>query len=156
MVAVIKPSNAWIRTMLSGDLQVVAAIEQNEYRFPWTLNIFKDCLRTGYVCRVCEQEDGVVGYGIMSVAAGECHVLNVCIEKSRQNMGLGTRLLNHLMDVGRQKRGRVVFLEVRMSNYRAQALYTGLGFNEIGERKNYYPAPGGRREDAIVLARSLV
>ncbi|MDH3639239.1 MAG: ribosomal protein S18-alanine N-acetyltransferase [Gammaproteobacteria bacterium] len=137
------------------DLQSVVSIEQSAYDFPWTVGIFRDCMRTGYICRVCEGEEGVVGYGIMSVAGGECHILNVCIDKNWQNFGLGTRLLNHLMDVGRQQRGRVVFLEVRTSNCRAQSLYMNLGFNEIGERKDYYPAVGGRRENAIVLARNI-
>lgn len=156
MAAVLEPSKSWIRAMRRTDVAAVVSIEQSQYDFPWTVGIFRDCLRTGYVCRVCEGGDGVVGYAIMSVSAGECHILNICIEKNWQNLGLGTRMLNHLIEVGRNHRGRIAFLEVRRSNQRAQSLYASLGFNEIGERKDYYPAVGGRRESAIVLARNLV
>lgn len=155
MAAVLEPWKSWIRTMRRTDVPTVVSIEQSAYDFPWTVGIFRDCLRTGYVCRVCEAEEGVVGFAIMSVAAGECHILNICIGKKWQSLGLGTRLLRHLVEVGRNHRGRVLFLEVRKSNLRAQSLYTSLGFNEIGERRGYYPAMEGRRENAIVLARNL-
>lgn len=141
--------------MQAPDLQAVVGIEQSAYKFPWTVGIFRDCLRTGYVCRVCEDESGVVGYGIMSITAGECHILNICVHKESQRLGFGTRLLEHLLDVACQNRGRVAFLEVRKSNIRAYSLYTGLGFNEIGERRNYYPAARGKREHAVVLAKML-
>jgi ribosomal-protein-alanine N-acetyltransferase len=59
------------------------------------------------------------------------------------------------MDLARKRKCRVAFLEVRVSNRRAFNLYHGMGFNEIAVRKRYYPARGGRREHALVLAKVL-
>ncbi len=143
------------RAMEESDLNRVMAIERAAYDYPWTDGIFRDCIRTGYVCQVYENDDDIIGYGIMSVAAGECHILNVCIRPDCQGGGHGTRIMHHLLAIGRNNKGRIAFLEVRVSNERAFALYHGLGFNEIGVRKDYYPAANGGRENGIVLAKVL-
>jgi len=138
-----------------GDLSSIVEIEREAYAFPWTEGIFRDCLTTGYICRVLENELCVIGYGIMSVGVGECHILNLCIRKEMQGRGMGGNLLRHMLELAKRHKGRIAFLEVRKSNRNAFALYHKMGFNEIGVRENYYPADQGRREDAIVLARIL-
>ncbi len=144
-----------IRPMKKRDLKAVTAIETAAYRFPWSLGIFKNCLKVGYSCWVGELGDDVVAYGILSIAAGEAHVMNVCVAPAYQGHGFGRQMLEHLMRVARQNRADMILLEVRPSNQAAIRLYHRLGFNEIGRRKNYYPADGGRREDALVMARML-
>lgn len=136
------------------DLKAVIRVERAAYEYPWTENIFRDCLRVGYYCCVVENEDGILGHGIMSYAVGECHLLNVCIRPDSQHRGLGRRLVLHLLQVARRNRSRVAFLEVRMSNTVAYRLYLDLGFSEVGIRKDYYPARHGR-EDAMILALDL-
>ena len=71
-----------------------------------------------------------------------------------QKQGLGARLLRHAMTVGKAARARRVLLEVRRSNASALGLYQHFGFRQVGVRKGYYPADGGR-EDALVLERDL-
>jgi len=144
-----------LRAMRELDLERVVAIEQQAYAFPWTYGIFRDCLRAGYGCWVLEQVDTIIGYGILSVAAGEAHILNVCVMPAAQGAGHGRRLVLRLLDLARWHRAERVFLEVRPSNPRAIALYHELGFNEIGRRPNYYPAANGR-EDALVMAFELL
>lgn len=146
---------ARIRAMEKADLPVVVEIEESVYEFSWTAGIFADCLNAGYLCQLYENDLGIFGYGIMSVSAGETHILNLCIGPAYQREGWGTRLLNHLLDMARRHKGRIAFLEVRVSNQGAFALYHRQGFNEIGIRKAYYPAAHGKREDAIVLAKIL-
>ena len=90
----------------------------------------------------------------LSIAAGEAHVLNVCVDPDLQGHGHGRRLFRALIDIGRKLGAQRVFLEVRPSNPAAVALYHDEGFNEIGRRPRYYPAHNGR-EDAIVMAREL-
>src|SRR5205814_4509695 len=97
----------------------------------------------------------VIGYGVLTVAAGEAHVLNVCVAAAEQGNGQGTRLMRRLIDLARWHRAQRIFLEVRPSNARAVKLYHQLGFNEIGKRPNYYPAKRGR-EDALVMAMELL
>jgi len=125
------------------------------YEYPWTLAIFRDCLRAGYQCWVLAHAVEIIGYGILTVAAGEAHVLNVCVAASEQGSGHGTRLMRRPIDLARWHRAQRIFLEVRPSNVHAIKLYHQLGFNEIGKRPNYYPAKRGR-EDAIVMAMELL
>jgi len=138
------------------DLESVMAIEQAAYPFPWSEGIFRDCMRVGYTCVVCEQHDRLCGYAVLCVSAGEAHILNVCVEPGSQGQGLGRRLLEYLLALASVGRVDTVLLEVRPSNDPARALYDALGFNEIGRRRAYYPAQGSTREDALVLAKALM
>ncbi|WP_305908783.1 ribosomal protein S18-alanine N-acetyltransferase [Methylomarinum sp. Ch1-1] len=145
-----------IRRMDVSDLPGVMEIEGKNYNYPWSENIFKDCLRAlNYSCWVCEEQDQkVVGYCIVSIAAGEAHIMNLCVDPAVQGQGAGRKLLEKMIEISRGKAERM-FLEVRPSNARAIGLYRSLGFNEIGIRKDYYPAKNGR-EDAVMLALELV
>ncbi len=154
MSAVVAAPQPVIRAMTGLDLPKVIMVEEAAYEFPWTLPIFRDCLRVGCHCYVYEGPHGILGHGIMSVAVGECHILNICIHPEHQRRGLGEGLVHFLLDLARQKKARIALLEVRISNSAAYRLYTKLGFDEVGLRKAYYPAHHGR-EDAIILARDL-
>ena len=141
--------------MRPDDIETVSAIENRAYVFPWTPGIFRDCLRAGHHCWVLEAGSTLLGYGVLSAAAGEAHILNICIAPEYQGRGHGRRLLRRLVDLARWHQANQVFLEVRPSNPRAIQLYRDEGFNEIGQRPNYYPAEKGR-EDAIVMAMELL
>lgn len=143
-----------IRPMMEIDLHDVAGIEQQSYAFPWSENIFRDCLRVGYTCRALDLAGQIIGYGVMSLGAGEAHILNVCVRDEFRNLGFGRRLLEHLLERAAASGVAEAFLEVRPSNLSAIRLYQRLGFEQIGIRRGYYQAPDGR-EDAIVLKREL-
>lgn len=143
-----------LRPMQEGDLDAVFAVEQRIYEFPWTMGNFKDSLSAGYSCWVYDYCDQTIGYAILMIAAGEAHLLNLGIAHDWQSQGLGRQFLRHLVEVARQDRADMMFLEVRPSNRKAIELYLSEGFNEIGLRRNYYPAAKGR-EDAIVMGASL-
>ena len=145
---------ASIRPMCGGDVAEVFAIERAAYTFPWTAGIFRDCLRVGYVCRVMMLAERVAGYGVMSLGAGEMHVLNLCIAEEHRGRGFGRRMLEHLLEHGAAAGMLDAFLEVRPSNCAALALYRSLGFVQIGMRRGYYQALNGR-EDACVLKLTL-
>jgi len=144
----------WLfRHMTHDDLADVLAIENLNYPFPWTEDVFTDCFRAGYGCWVCEEMGHILAYGLVSIAVGEAHILNISVEPGQQGQGIGRRMLQHLIGTARG-RAETVFLEVRPSNAVAIALYEDMGFNEIGLRKDYYPADHGR-EDAIMFALQL-
>lgn len=144
-----------LRAMSADDLEAVIAIELAAYEFPWTPGIFADCLRAGYRAWVVDHGGMVCGYGLLSAAAGEAHVLNVCIDPGRRRNGLARLLMARLLDDARGLGAQRVFLEVRPSNTGAVALYEDLGFNLVSRRPNYYPAAHGR-EDALVMAMELL
>lgn len=149
MAAVTRPESE-IRAMRLQDLDAVAAMEAASYEFPWSRGIFADCLRAGHPCWLLGVDGEIAGYGILSIAAGEAHILNICIGEAWRGQGLGRRLLMRLIDVIRWSGAERVFLEVRPSNPNAKTLYESIGFVEIGRRPRYYPARHGR-EDAIVM-----
>ena len=143
-----------VREMRPDDLATVAGIERDAYPFPWTEGIFRDCLRVGYCCVVLDIDGATEGYAVMSLAADEAHLLNLCVRPTLQRRGLGSDLLVWLLDRAREGGAREVFLEVRPSNIPAARLYARAGFRRIGLRRNYYRADNGR-EDAVVLAKEL-
>jgi [ribosomal protein S18]-alanine N-acetyltransferase len=143
-----------IRRMQLADLPDVLRNERRGYTHPWTEGIFKDCLRNGQECWLLRYRDISIGHGILSIAAGESHLLNVCVHPDHQGHGYGRILVEHLLERARAGKASTIFLEVRPSNEAACELYDKLGFNEVGIRENYYPAYVGR-EDALVLAKEL-
>lgn len=150
MNAELKQVAASIREMRQTDLTTVSTIEQAAYEFPWSPGIFRDCLLAGYTSLVLEASGKVIGYGIMSVAAGEAHLLNLALSESARKAGNARRLLAHLMEMARIAGADSMYLEVRPSNLRALALYERAGFESLGRRRGYYRARGGN-EDAVVL-----
>ena len=155
MVAILKQPYPQLRRMRLEDLEQVIAIEIAGYEYPWTYGIFRDCLGAGYQCWVLTQPPEVIGYGVLSVAAAEAHILNVCVAPDQRGRGNGRRIVKRLIELARWQRAARVFLEVRPTNLHAVKLYHDLGFNEIGTRPNYYPSRRGR-EDATVMALELL
>lgn len=143
-----------VRRMQLTDLPDVLRNERRGYTHPWTEGIFRDCLRNGQECWLLMCSDQNVGHGILSVAAGESHLLNVCVHPDFQGHGFGRILVEHLLERARTGEASTIFLEVRPSNVAACELYDKLGFNEVGLRENYYPSNIGR-EDALILAKEL-
>jgi ribosomal-protein-alanine N-acetyltransferase len=144
-----------MREMRHDDLPMVSDIERRSYEFPWSHGVFRDCLLAGYQNIVLMLEDRVVGYGVLSIAAGEAHILNICVDREFRSHGYGRKLLDEMLFRARAASVREVFLEVRPSNERAIQLYRKKGFHQIAKRLAYYQAHEGR-EDAAVFAKKLV
>jgi len=154
MITHFEDISASARTMKPSDLLQVADIEQRSYEFPWSHRLFRDCLLSGYICVVLERGEDVVGYSILSVAAGEAHILNLCVDPKARKLGYGDRLLEEILSRAKALLVKQVFLEVRPSNEHAMSLYRKKGFQQIAERPAYYQAHDGR-EDAAVLSLLL-
>jgi ribosomal-protein-alanine N-acetyltransferase len=142
------------RTMSHDDLPQVSDIERRSYDYPWSHGVFRDCLLAGYSCIVLERADEIAGYGILSVAAGEAHILNLCVDPGCRRLGYGDRLLDEILLRARAAGVREIFLEVRPSNATALSLYRKKGFRQIANRRAYYQARNVR-EDAAVLSLVL-
>lgn len=142
------------RPMQEEDLDRVVANEVRSYAFPWTRGIFADCLKARHECWVACLDDDLIGHAVLSLGAGEGHLLNLCVRRDQQGRGYGRLLALHIIERAHIRGASALFLEVRPSNMVARALYRSLGFNEIGLRKNYYPSHVGH-EDARVLALDL-
>lgn len=143
-----------ILPMSFSDVPAVVKNERLSYSHPWSDGIFRDCLQSGNECWLIKREHKVMAHGILSAAAGEAHLLNVCVAPDFQGEGLGRILVQHMLKCAASKGADRVFLEVRPSNRVAIRLYESMGFQHIGLRRGYYPGVDGR-EDALVLELSL-
>ena len=142
------------RPMIEADLDAVLKVEYAAFSHPWTRGIFLDGLKN-YEIWLMFEGDQQVGHGVINVIIDEAHLLNITVKPESQGRGLGLRLLEQLMSRAYQLNARECFLEVRASNQSAYRLYERFGFNEVGRRRDYYPAVGGR-EDALVMACTLL
>jgi ribosomal-protein-alanine N-acetyltransferase len=142
------------RPMRESDVDAVTAAEQRSYDFPWSRGNFTDSLKAGHSAWICREGGAMAGYGLMMMAVDEAQLLNITVLPERQRQGLGSELLAHLLAVARGHGAVRMLLEVRPSNASGLALYRRFLFSEIGRRRGYYAADGGR-EDALVMAREL-
>lgn len=143
------------RAMRADDLPAVLALEVRAYSHPWSVGNFRDSLAAGYLAEVLAcAEAGIAGYFVALPGLDELHLLNLTVHPELQGQGLGSELLQAVMALGRARGLDTLWLEVRQSNERAQALYLRHGFAEVGRRRGYYPGLG-RREDAVLMSRPL-
>jgi len=154
VIARLQEARVTVRDMRHEDLASVSDIERRSYDFPWSHGVFRDCLLAGYQCVVLDRDGDVAGYGVLSVAAGEAHILNICVDPACRSLGYGDRLLDDILFRARTSSVAKIFLEVRPSNKHALALYKKKGFHKVAQRPAYYQAHDGR-EDADVLAKKL-
>jgi ribosomal-protein-alanine N-acetyltransferase len=149
-----KSANVSFREMHASDLDAVMQIETVNFPFPWTAGNFKDSINSGHICLMLEIDSVLVGYAILMMVLDEAHLLNISVSSAWKGKGWGRHLLNHTMQIGREKGGLNMFLEVRPSNVSAITLYESIGFNEMGVRPGYYPAHNGR-ENALLMGVAL-
>lgn len=167
MIAELKSAHPLVRPLNHGDLDRIMEIELAAYPFPWSRGIFGDCIRAGYDCWGLQLGRQLVGYSVQNDAAGEAHLLNLCIDPAQQRRGFGSLLLDNALRIARSRGCSSMFLEVRPTNAPGIALYRSRGFIEVGRRPAYYSAETPRhgeysaasaaagREDALVMRLEL-
>lgn len=91
------------------------------------------------------------------VVLDECELLNLAVLPHCQRRGLGRALLQYVLDAAQALGCSRCLLELRRSNTAARGLYEAAGFVQVGVRKEYYPALGGKgpREDALLYTCEL-
>jgi len=155
MSAVLRPAEARLEPLDTARLDQVLVIEQQAYPHPWTRGNFTDALRSGYHARVLLAGDEMLGYYVAMQGVDEVHLLNITVAPQYQRQGWGHTLLDALALWARAQGAQWLWLEVRVSNTRAIAIYESHGYRRVGLRKGYYPAGPDRREDAVVMSLRL-
>lgn len=140
-----------MRNMTLADVDAVWSIEQAVQAYPWSRGNFTDALSSGYRCVVDEERGQIVSYAVLMPVVDEAELLNIAVAATQQRTGRGRAMLAAQQQWARQQGMQRIFLEVRMSNLSAMALYRALGFAEIGMRRAYYQNALGR-EDAMAMA----
>jgi len=145
-----------LHAMTTSHLDAVLAIEVAAYAFPWSRGNFIDSLAAGYPAQVLLDAHGeMLGYFVAMGGVDEMHLLNITVAPAVQGRGHARQMIAALVALCREHQAHELWLEVRESNARARAIYALLGFEQKGVRKGYYPAPFGRRENAIVMSLKL-
>ncbi len=155
MSAVLRPVEARLEPLEPTRLDQVLQVEQRAYPHPWTRGNFMDALRSGYHARVLLGGEELLGYYVAMQGVDEVHLLNITVAPEQQRQGWGRVMLDALATWARGLGAQWLWLEVRVSNTRAIAIYEAHGYRRVGLRKNYYPDGHGRREDAVVMSLRL-
>jgi ribosomal-protein-alanine N-acetyltransferase len=155
MSAVFKSVEAQFEPLTEERLGEIVAIEAAAYEHPWTRGNFVDSLHSGYQAQMLDANGVVIGYFVAMMGVDEVYLLNITVAPAWQGQGWGRVLLDALAVWARGQGAQWLWLEVRASNARAQRIYEHHGYRRVGERKGYYPAGFGRREDAIVMSLKL-
>ena len=148
-------SQARFEPMRLDDLPQVLAIERSAYSHPWTLVNFQDALQAGYQSQLLMGGETLLGYFVAMKGVDEVHLLNITVALAVQRQGWARVMLDALAIWSRGQGAQWLWLEVRLSNLRAMRIYETHGYRRVGHRKAYYPAEGGRREDAVVMSLRL-
>jgi len=145
---------ARIRRMMPADVERVAAIEAEAFTSPWKEDTFRSLLdRPGAELWVLDDPvEGVVGYSVLWCVLDQGELANIAVSPSHRGRGLGGRLLRMMLDLAKDRGVETIYLEVRVSNEQAAALYRRFGFEEIGARRGYYDHP---KEDAMLMRLRL-
>lgn len=155
MSALFNEAQAGFEPMTEDRLAEVVALECLVYEHPWTRGNFIDSLRSGYHARLLQAGQTVLGYYVAMKGVDEVHLLNLTVAPEFQRQGWARLMLGALAIWARGEGAQWLWLEVRASNERAQRLYEQCGYRRVGERRHYYPASAGKREDAIVMSLKL-
>ncbi len=155
MNAVLQPIEACFEPLAGPWLDAVLAVEKNAYAHPWSRRNFEDALESGYQAQLLLAGDVLLGYFVAMTGVDEVHLLNITVAPAHQRCGWGHVMLDALAIWARGQQAHSLWLEVRVGNPRALAVYERFGFRAVGRRRDYYPAAHGQREDAIVMSHLL-
>jgi ribosomal-protein-alanine N-acetyltransferase len=154
MSVVMTPQATFVPLTLA-HLDALMAIEQAAYAQPWSRGNFLDSINVGYECQALMAGEEMLGYFVVMMGVQEAHLLNITVAPKHQRQGWARLMLEAMALWARGRGARTLWLEVRVSNERARAVYAACGFHGTGVRRNYYPAAQGQREDAVVMCLTL-
>ena len=143
-----------IRPMTNRDIPEVVSIENVSYSAPWSRREFYGELNFNRFAHyfVAETNQKIVGYIGSWFFKDFVHITNVAVHPDFRKKGIGTRLMNYIIDLAKGRKVKKVVLEVRISNGIAQKLYKNLGFRIEKIKKGYYP---DNKEDALYMVKIL-
>lgn len=140
-----------IRKMTKEDTAFVARLEAECFSSPWSQQALEAELSNEkaqfFVASVWQENAAYMG---MHIVLDECYITNVAVGEAFRRRGLGEALVKNAVSVAREKDCSFITLEVRKSNEKAIALYEKCGFENMGERKDFYSSP---KENAIIMTR---
>ena len=133
------------------DLDQISTIEKETNKYPWSPNNFQSSMEAGNSSIVLKYKKNILGYAFFTVVGTDSHLLNITVSKNYQGRGYGKKILEKVLFQSKVLGATIVFLEVRVSNYRAIDFYEKFGFKRDAIRYNYYD--GNPKEDALLMSK---
>jgi len=143
-----------IRKVQLSDLDEIYKIEQENFIHCWSKEFIQFNIQLPEYIRkfyVAVKENKIVGYIVCWLSDKTAHIYNISIKKEVQNLGIGSCLLEYLLEELKKDGFKTVILEVRKSNSKAINLYKKFGFAEVKVLPKFYPDG----EDAIYMIKNL-
>ncbi len=145
--------NLEIKKMTSAHIEEIAELEKECFSSPWSEDGLKSELDNNFARFFVALCDGkIVGYIGSHNVLGEVYITNVAVFPEFRRNGVGSALVEYLLDQMKSENAEFVTLEVRKSNLNAVSLYEKCGFEKVGERKKFYGKP---TEDAILMTNYI-
>ena len=151
----LQPAEAFFAPMTEAQLEAVEGLERQAHPHPWKHRHFVDCLESGYQAQMLLAGDVLLGYFVAMKGFEEVHLLNITVSPEHQHQGWARVMLDALALWARGQGAKWLWLEARTGNTRAIHVYKAHGFRSVGQRRQYYPAADGLREDALVMSLKL-
>lgn len=136
-----------ISTMTVEDLETIRDTLTTNFDDFWNYQIFKQELEnknSKYL--VIKEHDEIIGFAGIKIIIDEADIMNIVVKKSHRNQGIGSILLQNLIDLATKTNLNSLTLEVNEKNFPAIYLYEKFGFKKISTRKKYY-----KNDDGIVM-----
>lgn len=129
-------------------------------------NIHRRCFGQGWSAQAFEElfagraawafiAEGAAGLAVCRILSEEAEIITLGVLPNCRQSGIGSRLVEAMLEEARQQGVRKMFLEVGEHNAVAKALYDKHGFSVLSQRRHYYRHPDGSYEDAIVMQKTL-
>ena len=142
-----------IRSWKYCDISRIAELEKECCpKEPWSFQMLASSFDSETFYGVLADDCGeIVGYGGITVAGDSADIDNVAVTEYFRNSGIGTEILQSLVNIARVEGAKKVCLEVRVSNSVAMGLYLKCGFKGAYARTRYY----SDGEDCLVMVKEL-
>lgn len=153
-----RPNPPALRALRSDRAESCAAIHAESFAHPWSPLEFEALLSsktTIGAAAVDATNDDLRGFALSRLAADEAEVLTIAVHKAYRGRGIGRALMIDTLSRLAASHVRSLFLEVERTNRAAIALYSHMGFQEVGQRRGYYQKPDGSAATALVLRKDL-
>ena len=144
-----------LRAATRADAEALAKAHASAFDASWSAaDILRFAEDPGGFALAVDGADGVAGFIVCRVLAGEEEILTLAVRPLDRRKGIARELLAAAVALASQT-ATAVFLEVADDNQAAVALYDQAGFSPVGRRAGYYARPGAPAVDAIVMRRTL-
>ena len=139
----------YISNMSLADLDIISQNLETDFDDFWNVNVLKSELESQNSCyfTIKSAPNEILGFGGFWQSVDDVHLTNIVIKKSHRNKGLGSLLLQHIINSARSTGKGSITLEVNENNVYAKKLYLKYGFKILGTRKKYY----NNTENAIIM-----